>query len=103
MTGFETLWLPLLLSSVIVFIASSVIHMVLPWHKSDYPLLPNQDAVMDAMRPLGIPPGDYMIPRPPDRNDMRSPESAAKMKKGPVGVITHIPTNPFSSERNLPS
>jgi hypothetical protein len=82
MTGLETLWLPLLLSSVIVFIASSVIHMLLPWHKSDYPLLPNQDAVMDAMRPLGIPPGDYMIPRPADRKDMGPPEFAEKMKKG---------------------
>jgi hypothetical protein len=32
MTGIDLLWLPILLSSVIVFLASSLIHMVLPWH-----------------------------------------------------------------------
>src|SRR5258707_12465286 len=101
MTGLETLWLPLIVSSVIVFVASSVIHMLSPWHKTDYPKLANQDAVMDAMRPLGIPPGDYMIPRPADRNDMRSPEFAEKMKKGPVVVMTVIPNGPFSMGRNL--
>jgi hypothetical protein len=46
MTGLDALWLPLLLSSVIVFIASSIIHMLSPWHKSAYPMLANQDAVM---------------------------------------------------------
>ena len=60
MTELSALWLPVLLSSVIVFVASSVIHMALPWHKSDYPKVPNEDKVMDALRPLAIPPGDYI-------------------------------------------
>jgi hypothetical protein len=82
------LWLPILLSSVIVFIVSSIIHMLSPWHKSDYPKLAEEDKVMDALRPLNIPPGDYMIPRPSGREDMRSPEFMEKMKKGPVMVFT---------------
>ena len=45
MTGLPALWLPILLSSVIVFVASSIIHMLLPWHKSDYPKVPNEDRV----------------------------------------------------------
>ena len=64
MTGLSALWLPILLSAAIVFVVSSVIHMVLPWHKSDYPRMANEDKVMDALRPLTIPPGDYMVPRP---------------------------------------
>ena len=88
MTPLHLLWLPIVLSSVIVFIVSSVIHMVSPWHKNDYPKLASEDKVMDALRPLNIPPGDYLIPRPATREDMRSPEFLEKMKKGPVLVMT---------------
>ena len=74
MTALTTLWLPILVSAVIVFIASSIIHMLPLWHKNDYPALPNQDAVMDALRPLAIPPGDYMLPRAANMKEMRTPE-----------------------------
>ena len=66
------LWLPLLLSTIAVFAASSVIHMASPWHKGDYPRLPNEDAVRDALRPLAIPPGDYLMPRPSGGDEMKS-------------------------------
>jgi hypothetical protein len=101
MTGLGALWLPILLSAVIVFLASSIIHMASPWHKSDYPGVPNEDSVRDALRPLAIPPGDYMVPRPSSREDMRSPEFAEKMKKGPVMMLTVMPTGPMSMGRNL--
>jgi hypothetical protein len=101
MTGLHLLWLPILLSSVIVFVVSSIIHMALPWHKSDYPKVPNEDRVMDALRPLAIPPGDYMIPRPSSREDMRSPEFAEKIRKGPVMILTVVPSGPMSMGRNL--
>ncbi|HYM35348.1 MAG TPA: hypothetical protein VET48_08135, partial [Steroidobacteraceae bacterium] len=73
MTSLFALWLPILLSAVIVFVVSSIIHMVLPWHKSDYPKLSNEDKVLDALRPLSVPPGDYMMPRPATRQEMSSP------------------------------
>ena len=95
------LWLPILLSSVIVFVVSSIIHMLSPWHKSDYPKLANQDQVMDALRPLAIPPGDYLVPRPSSRKEMGSPEFAEKMKKGPVAMFTVMPNGQMSMGRNL--
>jgi len=101
MTGLELLWLPTLVSSVIVFLVSSVIHMVLPWHKGDYPQLPNQDGVMDALRPFSIPPGDYMVPRPSTRQELRTPAFAEKMKKGPIFMMTVMPNGPMSMGRNL--
>jgi hypothetical protein len=101
MTGLDALWLPTLLSSLVVFVASSVIHMVLPWHKSDYPTLPAQDKVMDALRAFSIPPGDYLIPRPANRQELRSPEFSEKMKKGPVVLMTVMPSGPNSMGRNL--
>ncbi|MBC7791989.1 MAG: hypothetical protein H7Z74_18740, partial [Anaerolineae bacterium] len=50
MTGLIMLWLPIILSAVIVFVVSSIIHMALPWHKSDYPKVPNEDQVRNALR-----------------------------------------------------
>ena len=101
MTELTALWLPILLSAVIVFVASSIIHMLLPWHKGDYPKTPNEDAIRDALRPLAIPPGDYLIPRPSSQQDLRSPEFVKKMQEGPVMVLTVIPNGPTSMGRNL--
>ncbi len=41
MTGLSELWLPILVSSILVFFASSLIHMASPWHKADFPKLAN--------------------------------------------------------------
>ena len=101
MAGLFSLWLPILLSAVFVFILSSVIHMVSPWHKNDYPMMENQDAVMDALRPLNIPPGDYMVPRAKDMKDMRSAEFVAKMKKGPKVIMTVLPAGMPGMAKNL--
>jgi hypothetical protein len=73
----------------------------LPWHKSDYPKVPNEDKFRDAICPLAIPPGDYMVPRPSSRADVRSPEFAEKMKTGPVMMLTVMPSGPMSMGRNL--
>ena len=101
MIGPLMLWLPVLLSAVIVFILSSIIHMLSPWHKSDYPKMPNEDNVRDAVRPLNIPPGDYVVPRPSSREDMRSPEFTEKMKKGPVMMLTVFPNGPSAMGTSL--
>jgi hypothetical protein len=45
-----SLWLPILLSSVLVFIVSAIVHMVLKYHNKDYTRLPNEDAVRAAIR-----------------------------------------------------
>jgi hypothetical protein len=101
MTGLTALWLPILLSAVIVFVASSIIHMASPWHKSDYPKVPNEDRVAEALRPFGLPPGDYMMPRASSMQEMSSPEFVEKMKQGPVMVFTVMPNGPMSMGRNL--
>lgn len=101
MTGILSLLIPILLSAVIVFVVSSFIHMALPWHKNDYPKMPNEDQVRSALRPFAIPPGDYMIPRPAGSEEMRSPEFAEKVRQGPNMVVTIMPNGPFSMRSNL--
>src|SRR2546427_12576508 len=90
-TSLVSLWLPILMSAVGVFVVSSVIHMFTPWHKSDYLKVPNEDRVMDTLRPLAIPPGDYMMPRPESSEQMRSPAFVEKFKRGPVMMFTVMP------------
>lgn len=101
MIGLATLWLPILLSAVVVFLASSVIHMMTPWHKGEYPAVPNEDAVMKALRPFAIPPGDYMMPSAPSMEAMKSPEFLEKRNLGPVLVMTVLPNGPWTMGRAL--
>jgi len=101
MPSLLALWFPILLSAVIVFILSSIIHMLSPWHKSDYPKMPKEDKVMDILRPLEIPPGDYVVPRPSGREEMRSPEFKEKMKNGPVMMLTVLPNGQSSMGMSL--
>lgn len=88
------LWLPIVLSAVAVFIVSSIIHTLLPWHKGDYAPLPNEERVLDALRPFAIPPGDYFAPRPTSRADLGSPEFAERRSKGPVVIMTVMQSGP---------
>ena len=83
----SALWLPILLSAVIVFVASSIIHMVLKYHNRDYTKLPNEDAVRAALRAGNPAPKQYIIPYCSDMKEMSSPEMQQKFIEGPVGVL----------------
>lgn len=91
MTSLLSLWLPILLSAVFIFIASSVIHMFMPWHKNDYVGVPDEARARAAIGPLNIPPGDYLLPKPGDMKEMGSPEYQAKHREGPVLLMTVMP------------
>ncbi len=83
-----SLVIPIVVSAVFVFIASSVIHMVTPWHKHDLMKLPDEDGVLKALRPFNLPPGNYGFPKPSSMAEMKSPEFQAKASGGPVGFMT---------------
>jgi hypothetical protein len=88
MTPLDMLWLPILCSSVLVFFISAVINMAPLWHKNDYPRREDQDGILNALAPFTIAPGEYLLPRAKDRNDMQSPEYKEKLAKGPVMMMT---------------
>lgn len=101
MVSLLSLWLPILLSAVIVFVASSVIHMAPLWHKNDFPKPPREDELLAALRPIALPPGDYFVPRASGMEEMRTPEFKEKMKRGPVAVMTVLPNGPIAMNRSL--
>jgi hypothetical protein len=90
MAFLATLWLPIVLSAVIVFVASSIMHMVLPYHKSNYRQIPEEDKALAGLRPLGLKPGLYFFPYS-EHKEMKSPAVVEKFKQGPVGFMTILP------------
>lgn len=100
MVSLAGLWLPILLAAVIVFIASSIIHMVLPYHKGSYRKLADEDAVRAAIRASNPSPGLYNLPYCTHK-DMNTPETQAKFKDGPVGHLIVLPNGPVSLPKYL--
>jgi hypothetical protein len=88
------LWLPIVLSAVLVFVVSSVVHMVLPVHRKDHARLPGEEGLLAAMRAAGVTPGTYAFPGCTSMKDMASPETVAKYDQGPVGFMTVRPNGP---------
>ena len=101
MVSILSLWLPILLSAVFVFIASSIVHMVLTYHRTDLGQVPDEAKVMDALRPFNIPPGDYVMPFAADNNEMGTPEFVEKTRQGPVGFLTVLPNGPMTIGKSL--
>lgn len=88
MVSLASLWLPILLSAVTVFVVSSFIHMVLPYHRKDFRKLPDEDHLMEALRKFSLPAGEYLFPFAQDSKEMKSPEFADRVAKGPAGMLT---------------
>ena len=86
------LWLPIILAAVLVFVASSILHMLLPIHKGDYRKLADEEQVLETMRTTGVTPGLYMFPCPASMKDVYTPEMIEKFKRGPVGFLTVVPS-----------
>jgi len=89
-----SLWLPILLSAVIVFVVSSITHMLLPYHHNDYGKVPAEDEVRDALRKFEIPPGEYVVPYAGSPKAMGTPEFVEKTKQGPALFMTVVPNGP---------
>ena len=101
MVPLMSLWLPILLSAVLVFIASSIIHMALTYHRADVVQVPDEAKVMDALRPFSIPPGDYVVPCAADMKETKTDGFIEKTKRGPVAFLTVLPNGPMAIGKSL--
>ena len=94
-----SLWQPIVVSAVLVFIASSIVWMVLPHHRSDWKRLPNEEAVRAALQ--GVAPGGYSFPYAAGAEDWKSPEWIAAVTKGPNGMLNVLPPGPPKMGKQL--
>jgi len=101
MVYLSSLYLPIVLSAVAVFIVSSIVHMVLKYHRKDYAKVADEDGLREALRNAGVGPGNYVFPCPADAKDMGSAEMLAKYKEGPVGFLNVMPSGPPAMGKSL--
>jgi len=88
MNALLSLWLPILLSAVVVFVISSLIHMVFKWHNPEYRGFSNEDAVRDAIRTGNPSPGQYVLPYCKEMKELGTEAMKQKYQEGPVGFVT---------------
>ena len=101
MIALVDLWLVILLAGVVVFVLSSVLHMLIPLHKQDFAKLPAEDSVLAAMRSAGVQRGSYMFPCASSMKEMATPEMIEKQNTGPVGFMTVVPNGPINMGKSL--
>ena len=101
MISVTALLVPALVSAVIVFITSSVIHMLTPWHAGDFQKIPNEGALLDALRPFNLAPGSYVGPRPSSMKDMGTPEFQEKARRGPRVMLRVMPNGQTGMGKQL--
>lgn len=95
------LWLPILIATVLVWIASALMWTVMPHHKKDFKSIPDEDKVLEAMRSAGVKPGSYFFPFSEDRGEMASPEMKAKMEEGPMGTMIVMQPGAFAMAKPM--
>jgi hypothetical protein len=84
-----SLWLPILLSAIAVFVASALIWTVVQWHNSDWKKLPDEEAARRALK--GVAPGEYNLPHAADGKARQSPEWQEKFREGPAAMMVVLP------------
>ena len=100
MVALLALWLPIVLSAIFVFIASFIMHMILPYHRGDYRQLPDEEKLLTTLRGAALIRGLYIFPFGTHK-DMKSPAMIEKYKQGPVGTMTIFPTGPVNMPKFL--
>jgi hypothetical protein len=96
-----SLWLPILVSAVLVFVTSAILHTVLTHHSSDFAPLPAEDEIMAALRAHNIAPGTYAMPHAASGDAMKAPAYVEKREKGPVGLVTILPSGSIDMTREF--
>ena len=93
------LWLPILVSAVLVFVLSAASHMLLPWRRMEWGRVTEFEALQAAVR--GLAPGLHYFPASPDPKQQMSAEWLERWAKGPSGWLTLAPPGPIDMRRNL--
>jgi hypothetical protein len=101
MVPLTSLWIPILVSAAFVFVVSAIIHMMLPYHRSDYAKVEAEDRLLAAVRELEIAPGDYLAPHAGSAEKMKDPAFVEKITKGPLLILTVAPGGPPSMTKEL--
>jgi hypothetical protein len=99
MTFLAQLWLPIVVSAVLVFVLSAMTHMLVPYRQREWSRPAGQDALQAALK--GAAPGLYAFPVPAEPRERMKPEAMARWAAGPSGWLSLVPPGPIRMGRNL--
>ncbi|MDH3645740.1 MAG: hypothetical protein OER80_03115 [Gammaproteobacteria bacterium] len=85
------LWMPIVLGTVLAWVASALIHMLIKYHNTDYKPLSNEDEVRAAVRKGSAAVGFYCFPFCSDMSEMKNEALQQKFIEGPVGFLAIFP------------
>lgn len=94
MVPISSLWVPIIVAAILVFVVSSVVHMALGYHENDFDKFPHEDDLMDWIRERKVPGGSYVFPKPISKKARGTDAFKDKMNRGPLGFITLYPEGP---------
>lgn len=100
MVELTDLWLPILVSAAIVFVASFVLWALSPHHRADMGFLKDEGPVLRALEETNARPGMYYVPGCADKERMKSEEMKQQWKRGPWAFLI-LPGSAPSFARNL--
>jgi hypothetical protein len=98
---FGSLWLPVVVSAVAVWIVSAILHMALKYHRADYRQLSDEDGVRAALRKAAPGPGVYVTPYCAEMSQMKEPAFLKRYEEGPVALLTVLPNRTPNLGKNL--
>ena len=81
------LWLPIVVSTIVLFFASFAAWVILPHHFGDKKKLAHEQEVMNLVKDLKIPPGNYMFPYADNKAEQGSAEFQTRYQAGPRGCL----------------
>lgn len=93
METFVALWLPVLMTTVVLFVASFLAWVVLPHHKPDVRRWPEEERLLDFVRESGAAPGEYLFPLI-EQDEMKEDRARQRYERGPWGLIRVWPRQP---------
>jgi hypothetical protein len=99
--GLVALWMPIVVSAVFCAITLVISHMLPGWHRSDMTAVPGEDKLLETLRELHVPPGEYRFPYGATTEEMTNPAFVEKMNLGPVGTMTVRPNGELPMGRML--
>tara|TARA_R110002072_G_scaffold42064_12_gene118139 strand:- start:90993 stop:91589 length:597 start_codon:yes stop_codon:yes gene_type:complete len=94
MVHLAELWMPLLITSVVVFFASAIMWMAMPHHKKDINFVGDKEpGFLDALKSTDLKAGFYLYPGC-EAKDLKTDEGKAKWDAGPWGSLIVSPGKP---------
>jgi hypothetical protein len=85
--GLPALWLPILVSTVFRLIASFLLHMVLPHHRTDFDRIEDEERFSVELASHGLRQGQYNFPYFGSPVEEKDPEFQRGVRQGPIGIL----------------